>query len=128
FLSQFQDFLIYILIAGLVFSFLAGEYVDGIVILTIVLGNAILAFIQENKAEKDLEEIQKISAPYCMIKRGGKIENIPATDVVVGDILVLETGDQIAADARLISLVKLDVDESSLTGESKFVKKQLDPV
>lgn len=128
FLSQFQDFLIYILIAGLVFSFLAGEYVDGIVILAIVLGNAILAFIQENKAEKDLEEIQKISAPYCMVKRSGKIEKIPATDVVVGDILVLETGDQIAADARLISLVKLEVDESSLTGESKFVKKQLDPV
>ncbi len=128
FLSQFQDFLIYILIAGLVFSFLAGEYIDGIVILVIVLGNAILAFIQENKAEKDLEEIQKISAPYCMVKREGKNEKIPATDVVVGDILVLETGDQIAADARLISLVKLEVDESSLTGESKFVKKQLEPV
>lgn len=128
FLSQFQDFLIYILIAGLIFSFVAGEYVDGIVILVIVLGNAILAFIQENKAEKDLEEIQKISAPYCMVKRDGQIEKIPATEVVVGDILVLETGDQVAADARLISLVKLEVDESSLTGESKFVKKQLDPV
>lgn len=128
FLSQFQDFLIYILIAGLVFSFAAGEYVDGAVILTIVLGNAILAFIQENKAEKDLEEIQKISAPYCMVKRDGQAMKIPATDVVVGDILLLETGDQVAADARLISLVKLEVDESSLTGESKFVKKQLDPV
>ncbi|GIK83470.1 MAG: ATPase [Patescibacteria group bacterium] len=128
FLSQFQDFLIYILIAGLIFSFLAGEYIDGLVILIIVLGNAILAFIQEGKAEKDLEEIQKISAPYCTVRRGGKTEKIPVSQVVVGDILLLETGDQVAADARLISLVKMQVDESSLTGESEFVKKQTDPV
>ncbi len=128
FLAQFEDFLIYILIAGLVFSFLAGEYIDGVVILVIVLGNAILAFIQEGKAEKDLEEIQKISAPYCTVRRSGKLEKIPVTDVVIGDILILETGDQVAADARLISLVKLQVDESSLTGESEFVKKQIDPV
>lgn len=128
FLSQFKDFLIYILMAGIAFSILAGEYLDGLVILIIVLGNAILAFIQENKAEKDLEEIQKISAPNCVVRRDGQAQTIPATAVVVGDILMLETGDQIAADARVISVVKLEVDESSLTGESRFVKKQLDPV
>ncbi|MBU0974216.1 cation-translocating P-type ATPase [Patescibacteria group bacterium] len=127
-LAQFQDFLIYILIVGIAFSFLAGEYLDGFVILAIVVGNAVIAFVQEGKAEKDLEEIKKISAPYCYVKRDGKVVKIKADEVVPGDILILETGDQVAADARLISLVKLEIDESSLTGESRYVKKQLELV
>ncbi len=128
FLAQFQDFLIYILIAGIIFSFIAGEYLDGLVILAIVLGNAILAFIQENKAERDLEEIKKISAPHCHVKRNGKVQQVLASQIVPGDILVLETGDQVAADVRLTKVTKLEIDESSLTGESMFVKKQLQPL
>ena len=128
FLAQLQNFLIYILLAGIVFSFLAGEFIDGIIILIIVIGNALLAFSQKLKAEKDLEAIKKVAQPHCQVKRNGKIKQILASQLVLGDILILNSGDEAAADARIFKTIKLEIDESSLTGESQPIKKQVDPI
>lgn len=126
---QFNDFMIIVLLsaAGISFlsSYLNGEtdFAEPIVILLIVVLNAVLGTIQETKAERDIENLKKMSEPTATVKRGGKIVTVPSEEVCVGDILIFKSGTRIAADCRLISTSKLQVDESSLTGESVSVYK-----
>ncbi len=117
-LAQFGDFLVLILIASAIISAFMGESLDAILILSIVLINAIFGLIQENKADKALEALAEMSAPKAKIIRNSKRESIDARELVPGDIVVLETGDSVPADLRLIETVNLEIQESALTGES----------
>ena len=128
FLEQFKDFMIIILIIAAIISGIVGVaegegITDTIIILIVVIVNAIIGVAQENKAEKSLEALQKLSSHASKVIRDGKIVVVPARELVLGDIVVLETGDYIAADLRLIEAVNLKVQESSLTGESLPVEK-----
>jgi len=124
FLEQFRNFMVLVLVAATAVSALMGEIVDALVILLIVVLNAILGFAQEYKAGKAVEALRKMTAPEAVVMRGGQEVKIPAAEVVPGDILVLSDGDMVAADARLLEVVNLQVDESSLTGESVPVLKR----
>lgn len=123
FINQFKNALILLLIFAGFLSLFLHEKVESIAIFAIVLLNAILGFIQEYRAEKAIEALQKISAPTAKIMRDGKEQKIPAKDIVPGDILILEAGDIIAADSRLMEVSSLQVDEAPLTGESVPSKK-----
>ncbi len=130
FLEQFKDFMIIILLISAfisaTISYIQGnnEYMDSIIIVTIVIFNAIMGLVQENKAEKSLESLQKLSAPVAKVKRDGKITNINSTLVVPGDIVILEAGCLVPADCRLINAYNLKIEESALTGETVPVLKQ----
>lgn len=134
FLEQFSDFMILVLIAAAVISFLISslngeaDFTDSIIILAIVILNAILGVIQEEKAEKSLEALKKISAPMAAVIRNGVRSEISASKLVPGDIIEIEAGQYVPADARLLSSVNLKIDESALTGESLPVKKEADRV
>lgn len=129
FLGQFSDFMVLTLLAAAVISFVTSmmqhdaDFVDSIIILVIVTVNAVIGLIQESKAEKAIEALKKMSAPEAKVIRDGQHMKIPSEEVVVGDILVLETGDFVAADARLLQSVDLQTEESALTGESLPVEK-----
>ncbi len=128
FLGQFNDFMVIMLIAAAVFSFGISyvrneSYVDSIIIMIIVIINAILSFIQEKKADVAIEELNKMFVTNNMVIRGGIKKKIDVREVVVGDILELEAGDYVSADARIIEANNLKVNESTLTGESKAIKK-----
>jgi len=124
FLRQFANFLIIILlIATLISAFLLGEVLDAVVILLIVLFMAIMGFLQEYKAEKAMEALKKLATPTCKVVRDNKETEIYAKEVVPGDILILNEGDRIPADARLLETWNFEVDESALTGESTPVLK-----
>lgn len=123
FLSQFHNFLIYLLSGASILSFIIGEIFDGLAIFTILVLNAILGFFQEYKAEKALQELKKLETPITKVKRGNKIITIESKNLVPGDILILSEGDKISADARILESYSLEVDESSLTGESVPVSK-----
>lgn len=129
FLAQFSDFMILVLVAAAVVSFLVSlaegeaDFVDPLIILAIILLNAILGLIQEEKAEKALEALKQMSAPNALVLREGKRRSIPSRELVPGDIIFLETGHYVPADARLIESIDLKVDESALTGESHPVGK-----
>ena len=124
FLSQFNSLIIWILIAAGFISGILGEVVDTIAILAIVVLNAIIGFYQEFNAEKSIAALQKMTAPQAKVRRDGHVTSIPAAQIVVGDILVLEAGDLVAADARLLEAASLRSVESALTGESEAVTKQ----
>lgn len=130
FIKQFNDFMIIILIIASIISavmaYMQGEndYVDSIIIIAIVIFNAIMGLVQEAKAEKSLEALKKMSAPIAKVRRDGKIINIKSEEVVVGDILILEAGNYVPADCRLIKTSNLKVEESALTGETIPVIKQ----
>jgi Ca2+-transporting ATPase len=124
FLGQFKSLIIWILIAAGVISGVLGEVVDTIAILAIVVLNAIIGFYQEFNAEKSIAALQKMTAPHAKVRRDGHVTSIPAAQIVVGDILVLEAGDLVAADARLLEAASLRSIESALTGESEAVTKQ----
>jgi Ca2+-transporting ATPase len=136
FLGQFEDVLVWILLAATVISFILWLYdpgeetypYDSIIILLIVLANAILGVIQEYRAERSLEALKKLSAPSAVVLRDGQKQRIPAREVVPGDILLLDAGDKVAADARLIEVINLEADESALTGESVPVTKTTHPL
>jgi P-type Ca2+ transporter type 2C len=125
FIRQFKNPLIYILLAAIVVSFLIQRFVDGWVIFAIVILNSLLGFYQEHKAEKSLELLKKMGAPHAKVIRNGVTKVINSDEVVPGDILVLETGDKISADARILKSGKLEINESVLTGESSPVKKKI---
>ena len=122
-IAQFSDFLILILITAAVVSILVGEVKDAIVILAIVIINAFLGIYQEGKAEKSLEALKKMSSPNAKVIRNNHTEIVPATSLVPGDVVILETGDIIPADLRLIESSNLKIEEASLTGESVPVEK-----
>ncbi|NPV27708.1 MAG: calcium-transporting P-type ATPase, PMR1-type [Firmicutes bacterium] len=126
FISQFKDFMVLILLTATIISGLLGEVADAITILAIVVLNATLGFIQEYRAEKSMEALKKLTAPEARVLRDGLEKKIPAADLVPGDLVNLETGDRIAADLRLTKAVNLEIEESTLTGESIPVKKRTD--
>ncbi len=128
FLCQFKDIMIIILILAAIVSFILSiinneSFTDSIIILIIVIINAIVGYIQELKADKALEELKKLQTTKTKVKREGKIIEIDSENIVIGDILVLEAGDTIPADARIIYEASLKCDESSLTGESINIPK-----
>jgi len=118
FLGQFKDFLVLILLASTVISFLVGETKDAVVILVIVVLNATLGFIQERKAEKAMEALRRMASLKALVIRDGERHEIDASQLVPGDLVLIQAGDKIPSDARLIESVSLMVDESALTGES----------
>lgn len=133
FLRQFKDFMIIVLIiAALVSAYVGikeGEGItDSAIILIVVIMNAIIGVVQENKAEKSLEALQKMSAHSSKVIRESKIQVIPAKELVPGDIVILETGDYVPADLRLIEAINLKIQESALTGESLPISKYIDVI
>ena len=124
FLQQFSSPLVWILLVALIISIVLNEIVDATVIAIIVVANAILGFIQEYKAEKAIEALKKMASPKARVLRDGKEIKIESQLLVPGDIIFLETGDKIPADARLIEAHNLHLEEASLTGESSSVSKQ----
>lgn len=121
--SQFNDFLIWILIGAVFMSIIVGEHIDAAVIGIILILNALLGFFQEFRAEKAIEKLKHLTAPKSTVLRDGKPIEIPSSDVVVGDILIVSEGTKISADCRLVDAGTLEVNESSLTGESLPVVK-----
>ncbi|MBN2408627.1 MAG: cation-translocating P-type ATPase [Candidatus Aminicenantes bacterium] len=128
FFGQFKNVLILILLAAIGLSVLIGEVLDAIMIGVIVLFSALLGFFQEYKAEQALEALKKMLAPMITVLRNGKEEEIPSRELVPGDILLLEAGDKIPVDARLIEVHSLSCDEAALTGESIPVRKETAPL
>ena len=127
-IDQFKDPMILILIGACIMSAVVGEITDAFIIIAIVVVNAILSLNQEGKAEKAIEALQKMASPMAKVYRNGKLIHIPSPELVVGDIVELETGDIIPADLRLIDSFILKIDESSLTGESVPVEKFADKI
>ena len=128
FLRQFKNVLVIILLAAALISFTLGETVDAAVILGIVFAVSLLGFFQEYRAERALEALKRMAALTATVIRGGVESEIPARELVPGDIVVLSVGDKGPADLRLIEAVNLRVDESALTGESVPSEKGIDPV
>ncbi len=128
FLNQFKDLMVIILIIATIISAALGEYIDSVVILIILILNAIIGFSQEYKAEKAIMALQALAAPNATVIRNGKEHIIPARDLVVGDVVLLQTGYMVPADCRLIEAINLKVNESSLTGESKAVNKDANKI
>ena len=125
FLSQFNNFIVYILIAALVISLFVGENVDAIVIAAILILNSIMGFVQEYKAEKAIQALKKMASLKATVIRDGKEQDIDSSQLVPGDVILIETGDKVPADARLIEIMNLETQEAALTGESVPVKKEL---
>ena len=133
FLEQFKDFMIIILIIAAIVSGVVGisqneGITDTLIILVVVIVNAIIGVAQENKAEKSLEALQKLSSHAAKVIRNGEVTVIPSRELVPGDVVVLDTGDYVPADLRLIEESNLKVQESSLTGESVPVEKNIETI
>ena len=126
FLGQFKDLLVIILIAASIISAFTGNLESTIVILAVITMNAVLGTVQHIKAEKSLASLKAMSAPNARVIRDGKQVEIPASEVVVGDILLMEAGNVAAADGRILEAALLQVNESALTGESLNVVKTAD--
>ncbi len=126
FLSQFKNFLIILLIFATIMSLFLGEIIEAIAMFSIVLLSAILGFVQEYRAEKAVEALEKMSAPTARVLRNGNELKIPARELVPGDIILIESGDIVPADSRLIEVSSLQIDEASLTGESVPSKKVIE--
>ena len=124
FLSQFADLLVIILIIAAIISMLSGNAESTLVILAVILMNAVLGTVQHKKAEKSLDSLKTLSSPNAKVIRGGTKIEIPSREVVVGDIIILEAGDMAVADGRILESFSMQVNESSLTGESTNVEKQ----
>jgi P-type Ca2+ transporter type 2C len=124
FLNQFRDFMIVVLLAATLISGLLGEYTDAITIIAIVILNGILGFVQEVRAERSLAALKELTAPAAKVRRFNKVEQIAAKELVPGDIVLLEDGDRIPADGRILVANVFYVEESALTGESVPSSKQ----
>ncbi|QDB79977.1 cation-transporting P-type ATPase [Georgenia wutianyii] len=127
-LRQFKDPMIYVLLAAAVLTTVLGEVVDTIVILSVVVINAVIGFVQEGKAEDALEGIREMLSLDAQVRRDGTWQTAPAEDLVPGDVVRLSSGDKVPADVRLTATANLRVEESALTGESVPVDKDPDPV
>lgn len=128
FLEQFKDFLVIILIVAAVVSGFLGEAESAAVIFIVITINAILGTVQTVKAEQSLSSLKQLSAPEAKVMRDGRLIQIPAREVTVGDEVIIEAGDMIPADGKLMTCASLKADESALTGESLSVEKSLDEV
>ncbi|MFT8888780.1 MAG: cation-translocating P-type ATPase [Ethanoligenens sp.] len=126
FLGQFNDPLIYILLAAGVISILLHEAADSIIIFIVVAVNAAIGFIQQARAEKAMEALRKMASPKALVRRNGVVTEIDAAELVPGDVVVLEAGRLIPADLRLLESVNLKIEESALTGESVASEKEAD--
>ena len=134
FLKQFKDFMIIILIvsaiisAGISYFEKNNDYVDSMIIIAIVVTNALMGVIQESKAEKSIEALQKLASPNAKVRRNGEEKWVASEEVVPGDIIIIETGSYIPADARIISAYNFKVEESALTGENLPVDKNAEAI
>ncbi|MFD0987914.1 cation-transporting P-type ATPase [Methyloligella solikamskensis] len=128
FLAQFHNLLIYVLLAAGIMAAAIGHGPDAIVIFGVVLLNAVIGYVQEGRAERALDAIRRMIDPRASVMRDGRRMTVPAEDVVPGDIVILEPGDRVPADLRLISARNLKADEAAITGESVPVDKTVDPV
>lgn len=124
FLSQFADLLVIILIIAAIISMMSGNTESTIVIFAVIIMNAILGTVQHKKAQKSLESLKSLASPNAKVIRDGKKTEIPSEEVVPGDIVILEAGDMVVADGRILESFSIQVNESSLTGESTNVEKQ----
>jgi ATPase, P-type (transporting), HAD superfamily, subfamily IC len=129
FFLQFNNLMIIILLISSLISFITAyihkeSYTDAIIILAIVFLNALLGYLEESKADKAVESLKNMSTPHIKVKRDGKVEIIETKDLVVGDLILIEAGDYVPADARIIFTASLEIDESPLTGESVPVSKE----
>ncbi len=127
-LEQLKDFLVIILMIAAVISIFLGEALEGVIILAIVVLNTFLGVYQENKASNALKALKEMASPHAKVLRGGQIIEVPSSDVVPGDVAILEAGDYVPADLRLIESVNLKIDEAALTGESVPVEKDASAV
>ena len=123
FLAQFQELMIAILIGAAAIAGLVGEHIDAVAILAIVVLNATASFLQEERAERALAALQQLAAPMARVRRQGVLQQLPARELVPGDVLALEAGDHVPDDARLIEAFNLRMQEAALTGESTAVEK-----
>lgn len=128
FLNQFQSFIIYILIFAVIISFISHEYVEATIILIILIFNAVFGFIQEYNAEKSIQALKQLQALKTTVIREGKKDLIDSINLVPGDIIFLEEGNQIPADCRLLDEKLLQTSEAALTGESTSVSKHIEPI
>lgn len=128
FLNQFRSPVIWILLGAVAVSVVIGQAIDAAVIMVILVLNAVLGFVQEFRAEKAIDALKRITTLKATVLRDGREEDIEATDVVPGDVILLETGKKVPADARLIEEVELETQEATLTGESAPVPKDTVPI
>ncbi|HHX42961.1 MAG TPA: ATPase, partial [Chloroflexi bacterium] len=122
-LAQFTEIMVLVLIVAAIVSFLIGETTDAIIIMVIVILNAILGFVQEYRAERAIAALRELAVPTVRVRRSGQVREIEATQLVPGDIIVLEAGNRVPADAWVSDAVNLRVEEAALTGESVAVDK-----
>ncbi len=128
FLAQFKDIMIAILAAAAIISFLVGEHTDAYVILFIIVSNAVIGYVQEYRAEASIKKLQQMSAQHALALRAGMHYDVDASELVPGDIVLLESGNIIPADGRLLEINSFKTEEATLTGESIAVEKNLDPL
>ena len=128
FIYQLINPLVIVLLSSFVLSLILKEYTDAIIIAVVILLNAFLSTFQELKAERALKSLSKLTSPTCIVRRNNKVIEVKAEEVVIGDILILSTGCNVAADIRLIKTTHLMIDESSLTGESMPSEKNEDVI
>lgn len=128
FLNQFSSFIVWILIIAAIIAGILGEWIDAIAILIIVILNAIIGFVQEINAERSLAALKKLATPTCKVIRDGVLQTVLSREIVPGDLILLEAGDLIPADGRVIQSVQLSTQEASLTGESLPIHKMIDPL
>ena len=128
FLNQFKSILVFMLIIAAIVSFAIDEVIDAMMIIIIIILNTTLGFIQEHKAERSIEALKKLAVPRASVIRGGIEVQVPAREIVPGDVIVLKVGDKVPADARVIEAVNLMINESILTGESVPVYKSVKPI
>ncbi|ELZ30238.1 cation-transporting ATPase [Halosimplex carlsbadense 2-9-1] len=128
FLTQFDSWLIWVLLAAAVLSVWAGHTVDAVLIAVIVVANGVFGFVQDYRAEQSLESLRELTAPTAVVRRDGESAEVEATELVPGDVVELSDGDVVPADGRVVEATGLEVDEAALTGESLPVSKSAEPV
>ena len=124
FVSQFKDFLTLVLLISTAVTVFLGDYTEALTIGVIVLCNGLMGFFQEYKTERTLEALRKMAAPKARVYRDGVLREVPGEELVVGDVIAVETGDRVPADVCLLEAAAVSADESILTGESEPVAKR----